>query len=131
MKGKICCLCSNFLPDDPDHQHGKRLCTKCIAARQPPLRNIYMYYMFSNDWYCQSLEADLKTPLPRKFRFSASEKVIELAERGRGLKDLACKQALEHGIGIGRGGIHLYLTDDQYNKLKRGLCVRRPLVKGA
>jgi hypothetical protein len=106
MKGKICCLCSNFLPDDPNHQHGERLCTKCIAARQPSLRNIYMYYMFSTDWYCQFLEADLMTPLPREFRFSTSDKVVELAERGRGLKDLACKQALEHGIGIGRGGIH-------------------------
>jgi hypothetical protein len=41
-----------------------------------------MYYMLSNDWYCQFLEADLKTPLPRKFRFSTSDKVVELAERG-------------------------------------------------
>ena len=116
MKGKICCLCSNLLPDDPDHQSGERLCTKCTAARQPPLRNIYM---FSTDWYCQFLEADLKTPLPRKFRFATSDKVIELAERGRGLKDLACKQALDLGIGIGRGGIHLYLTDEQYARLTR------------
>ena len=46
--------------------------------------------------------------------------MVELAERGRGLKDLATKQALEHGIEMGRGGIHLHLTLEQYNKLKRG-----------
>ena len=68
-----------------------------------------MYYMLRDGWYCQFLEADLKTPLPRKFRFATSEKIVELAERGRGLKDLATKQALEHGIA-GRGGIYLHLT---------------------
>jgi hypothetical protein len=48
-----------------------------------------MYYMLRDGWYCQFLEADLKTPLPRKFRFGTPEKIVELAERGRGLKDLA------------------------------------------
>jgi hypothetical protein len=24
MTGEICCLCSNFLPDDPNHRHGER-----------------------------------------------------------------------------------------------------------
>jgi hypothetical protein len=57
----------------------------------------------------QFLEADLKTPLPRTFRFATPEKVVELAERGRGLKDLASRQALEHGIETGRGGV--YSTD--------------------
>jgi hypothetical protein len=79
-----------------------------------------MYYMLRDGWYCQFLEADLKTPLPRKFTFATPEKIAELAERGRGLKDLATKQALEHGIGMGRGGIYLHLTNEQYNKLKRG-----------
>ncbi len=79
-----------------------------------------MYYMFRDGWYCQFLEADLKTALPRRFTFATPEKVVALAERGRGLKDLSTKQALEHGIGMGRGGIHLHLTLEQYNKLKRG-----------
>jgi hypothetical protein len=41
------------------------------------------------------------------------------------LKDLATTQALEHGIGMGRGGIHLHLTLEQYNKLKRGDVSRK------
>jgi hypothetical protein len=78
-----------------------------------------MYYMIRDGWYCQFLEADLKTSLPKTFTFAIPEKIIELAERGRGLKDLASKQALEHGIEKGRGGIYLHLTHEQYNKLKR------------
>ena len=95
------------------------MCPKCTEARQP-LRDVYMYYMLRDGWYCQFLEADLKTALPRTFTFAAPEKIVELAERGRGLKDLASKQALEHGIETGRGGIFLHLTLEQNNKLKRG-----------
>jgi hypothetical protein len=78
-----------------------------------------MYYMLRDGWYCQFLEADLKTALPRTFTFATPEKIVEMAERGRGLKDLASKQALKHGIETGRGGIYLHLTNDQYNKLRR------------
>ena len=78
-----------------------------------------MSFMLWDGWYCQFLEADLKTALPRTFTFAIPEKIVELAERGRGLKDLATKQALEHGIQKGRGGIYLHLTLEQYNKLKR------------
>ena len=111
-------MCSNSIPPDPSHP-GERLCAKCTEARQP-LRDVYMYYMLRDGWYCQFLEADLKTALPKTFTFATPEKVVELAERGRGLKVLAAKQAFEHGIGMGRGGIHLHLTLEQYNKLKRG-----------
>jgi hypothetical protein len=43
MAGKICCLCSNILPDDPDHKHGERLCAACIKARQPK-RTVRMFF---------------------------------------------------------------------------------------
>jgi hypothetical protein len=79
-----------------------------------------MYYMLRDGWYCQFLEADLKTALPRTFTFATPEKIVDLAERGGGLKDLASKQALDHGIEKGRGGIYLHLTNEQYNRLKRG-----------
>ena len=118
MSGKICWECKNPLEPDPNNQ-GERLCRRCTEAREP-LRDIYMSFMLRDGWYCQFLEADLKTPLPRKFTFATPEKVMELAERGRGLKDLASRQALEHGIETGRGGVYLHLTLEQYNKLKRG-----------
>jgi hypothetical protein len=69
-------------------------------------------------WYCQFLEEDLKTPLPRKLTFQEPEKVIDMAKRGGAVFDLAGRQAIEHGIGIGRGGVWLSLMPEQYGKLR-------------
>ena len=38
--------------------------------------------MWRAGWYCQFLEADLKTPIPRKLVLPDSAKLLELAERG-------------------------------------------------
>ena len=65
------------------------------------------------------LELDLRTPLPRKLRFTSPEKVIEIVERGGGLSNLESRQALDQVIEIGRGGVFLNLTAAQYAKLKR------------
>jgi hypothetical protein len=43
---------------------------------------------------------------------------VELAKRSGALKDLAAKQALEKGIDMGKGGLFLKLTPEQYTKLK-------------
>jgi hypothetical protein len=77
-----------------------------------------MYYMETRGWFCQFLEADLKTPVPRKFTFATSDKILQLVERAGGLKDLAARQAIEHGIEMGRGGVYLTLSPEQYAKLK-------------
>ncbi len=68
-------------------------------------------------WYISFLEADLKTPLPRKFIFQDSAKILELASRGRADRTLADKQALQYGIQMGRGSIWLHLTSAQLSKL--------------
>lgn len=60
---------------------------------------------------------DLKTPLPRKLIFRESAYVFEIAERGGCTLNLEGRQAIEHDIEIGRGGIWLNLTEDQYAKL--------------
>jgi hypothetical protein len=44
-----------------------------------------MHFMLQNGWFCQFLEEDLKTPLPRKVRFEDPEKIIEMAEKGKRL----------------------------------------------
>ncbi len=79
-----------------------------------------MSFMQSNGWYCQFLEADLKTPLPRKLTFAMPDKILQLAGHAGALKDLAARQAIEHGIAMGRGGVYLMLTREQYAKLKTG-----------
>jgi hypothetical protein len=78
-----------------------------------------MSFMHSKGWYCQFLEEDLKTSLPRKFTFATSDKVAELAQKGGGLTNLESKQALENAISMGRGGVFLNLTQEQYDKLRR------------
>jgi hypothetical protein len=77
-----------------------------------------MSYMLRNGWHCHFLEADLKTPLPRKLNFPGPEKIVETAERGGYVMNLEGRQALENGIEKGRGGIWLLLTEEQYQKLK-------------
>jgi hypothetical protein len=78
-----------------------------------------MYFMRNDGWFCQFLEADLKTPLPRKLTFADPAKIIEMAERGGALKGLAAKQAIEYAIATGRGSVNLMLTPAQYAALKR------------
>jgi len=77
-----------------------------------------MSYMQRKGWYCQFLEEDLKTPLPVKLSFADESKVRQLAEKGGGFANLEDQHAFNHGIEIGRGGIYLQLTDEQYRKLK-------------
>ena len=77
-----------------------------------------MYFQCRDGWHCQFLEADLKTPLPRRLHFTSSEKVMELVERRGGIKDQECRQMLDQAVVKCRGGIFLSLTVDQYAKLK-------------
>jgi hypothetical protein len=79
-----------------------------------------MSFMFRNGWYCQFLEEDLKTSLPRKVTLKTEDQVKEMARRGGAVMNLESEQAIEHGIKNGRGGIYLQLTDEQYRKLKEG-----------
>lgn len=75
--------------------------------------------MRADGWFCQFLEEDLKTSLPRKVRLDDSAKIIEMAERGGAAMRLEDRQALEYGISTGRGSVWLNLTPEQYQKLKR------------
>ena len=83
------------------------------------MRKVYMHFMSRADgWLCQFLEVDCKTPLRKTLTFADSDKIVELARRGGASFALADRQAMEHGIEVGRGGIWLNLTDEQYRKLK-------------
>jgi hypothetical protein len=86
---------------------------------KPTDRNrVYMSFMRSRGcWYCQFLEPDLITSLPRTLNFATSDKVIELIERGGGFIDSESRNMVAHAIDMGRGGVYLNLTDEQYRKL--------------
>jgi hypothetical protein len=84
-----------------------------------PAHQVYCYFFKRGGWQVQFLEADLKSPLPRKLTFTDPEKIRELAKRGGAWRDSDSRQMLEHAIETGRGGIYLRLTPGQYNKLRR------------
>jgi hypothetical protein len=60
----------------------------------------------------------LKTSLPRKVIVASPEKLREMAERGGCNLNLDTRQALDHGIEIGRGGVWLELSEEQYQRLR-------------
>jgi hypothetical protein len=72
---------------------------------------VYLSFQDRNGWQCQFLEADLKTPLPRKLHFTSPDKIIEIVERGGGLRDQESRLMLQQGISMGRGGVFLNLTE--------------------
>ena len=111
--GRICALCRTTLP--APHTAGEQLCAKCRAERKR--HRVYMFFQHRNGWHCQFLEEDLKTPLPRRFMFQSESKVRQMAERGGAALNLDTLHALDHAIEIGRGGVWLELTEDQYGKL--------------
>jgi hypothetical protein len=115
LEGRICAICSRSL--DLPEKSGERVCSKCEEQRKPK-RNIYMHFMRRDSWHCQFVEADLKTPLPRKVTLDDPRKIIEMAKRGGAPMKLQDIQALEYAIQTGRGSVILELTDEQYQKLK-------------
>lgn len=82
-----------------------------------PTHRVLMNFMESrNGWHVSFLEADCQTSLPRKLTFNAPDKIRVMHQRF-GSQLLDDKNALEHGISIGRGGAWLTLNDEQYQKL--------------
>ena len=110
--GKICAFCHRILPPQPTRE---RVCDRCGGKRH----RVYMHFMQRDGWYCQFLEEDLKTPLPRKVRLDDPAKIIEMAKRGGAAMLLEDRQALDYGIARGRGSVWLSLKPDQYGKLRR------------
>jgi len=90
-----------------------------LSAPQPRLHRVYMFFMLNRGWYCQFLEPDLKTPLPRKLTLNSPDKIREIHVRFGADRKLEDKSALEYAINTGRGSIWLSLTDQQYQKLRQ------------
>jgi hypothetical protein len=80
---------------------------------------VYVHFMRRDGWYCQFLEADLKTSLPRRLHFKGPEKIREMYERFGMDKKLEDRSALEYAIGIGRGSVWMLLNEEQYQKLRK------------
>lgn len=110
--GKTCCECKAPLP--PPHRGGERLCARCGGAGN---KRVYMHFMFRKGWFCQFLEEDLRTPVPRKVTVADEKKIFEMAKRGGFTLNITGRQELQEAIRKGVGGIWLELTPEQYEKL--------------
>ena len=104
-KGLSSLSTASFIPIMPHHGH--------------PNHRVYMSFSLSRGWYCQFLEVDLKTSLPKKLRFTSADKVRELAELGGAIANLDNRRSFENEIIQGGGGVYLNLTQAQYERLKR------------
>jgi hypothetical protein len=112
--GKVCCECGRSLP--PPHRRGEHLCDQCAG---PGRKRVYMHFILRKGWFCQFLEEDLKTPLPKTIRFTDDRKIWEMAKRGGYTLNISGRRELEEKIRKGTGGVWLELTREQYAKLTK------------
>jgi len=102
----------------PPYLQGERLCGRCGKDCAPKHR-VYMKFTLTQGWFCQFLEADLKTVLPRKVTVRDQKKLFEMAERGGFHLSPAGHYSILKAVDEGRRGIWLELSGEQYAKLKR------------
>jgi hypothetical protein len=88
-------------------------------ARCAPRHRVLMNFTLAKDgWLVSFLEEDCRTSVPRHFVFQSELKILDLARHGGAEFNLAGRQAIEHGISMGRGSVWLKLTREQYAKLR-------------
>jgi len=104
--GKICSSCKTALPSP--HTLGLKRCEFCAEKHL-----VYMYFKKQFGWHC-AFRTEHRKKLPREFTFDSSATVRELAKRGSGLIDKWDRDGFEIDLEVGRGGVWLRLTDEQY-----------------
>jgi len=109
-EGKICSSCKIALP--VPHIRGLRRCEFCSTKHL-----VYMYFRRRSGWHC-GFRTQARKKLPREFTFNSSAAVRELARRANGLIDDWDRRGFEIDLEVGRGGIWLRLTDEQYLALE-------------
>jgi len=89
-----------------------------------------MTFFHNDGWVVQFMEPDLKTPVGQIRTFGDVDKVRQLIDRTPTSMNLEARNMLEHAISIGRGGMYLELTGEQYRKLKGGPLKVRIFARG-
>ena len=107
--GAICCWCDT--PLSQPHNPGLKQCPDCSGKHR-----VYMSIHLCSGWHCR-FTAEGRRPLPKRVIFSNTDPIIETAKRARGLISDWAREDLELAIDLGRGGIWLMLTDEQFQAL--------------
>jgi len=93
------------------HEPGSKLCEFCTDKHF-----VYMYFRRFHGWHC-SFSTEARKKLPREFTFRAPETIRELARRGGGLIDKWDREGFDLALELGKGGVWLRLSNDQYAAL--------------
>lgn len=104
--GKICSSCK--LPLPTPNTPGLKRCSFCTGKHL-----VFLYFRERSGWHC-SFRTEARKKLPREFTFRSSTTLRELARRGNGLLHPWDCEGFEIDLGLGRGGIWLRLSDEQY-----------------
>ena len=80
-----------------------------------------MSFFLRKGWTVQFLEDDLKTSIGRIRTFPDEVSIRALVGRTETTMTTEVHQALDYAFSVGRGGVYLMLTTEQYAKLKRPL----------
>lgn len=107
--GKICRSCKSPLP--LPNAPGTKLCDFCAERHL-----VYLYFRKCQGWHC-GFRTEARKKLPKEFCFRTAATVREMVRRGNGLIDKWDIDGFELALEIGRGGVWLRLTDDQYRAL--------------
>jgi hypothetical protein len=91
-----------------------------LSAPTPRKHRVLMSFSYREVWYVVFWNNNrMRTPLPRKARFTTDEALIEFTRRAGGIRMQEDRQILEMMIQHRSSEIPLILTDDQYSKLNR------------
>jgi hypothetical protein len=88
-----------------------------MRSERRQTRRVLMNFMAVQAWHVSFLEPDCQTSLPVKLTFKTPAKIRTMQQRF-GSASLEDRQSFEHGLSIGRGGVWLTLSEEQYRKLK-------------
>jgi hypothetical protein len=122
MAGKICAICKVRLQLDPTGRRGERLCLNC--SRRPTYRVYFSSFVLGNgqpggEWIIQFSLPSLEGSLGRIRVVRSEQAVRDLIARTPTNFTLADRQALDYAFSLGRGGVFLHITGEQYAKLLR------------
>lgn len=107
--GQICSSCRRPLPQ-PHTSESKR-CALCAGSH-----HIRMTFFYFGGWHCRFFTERWQS-LPKCLNFRKDTSVIETAARGNGLIEDGARAALERSLKIGRGGLMLRLSDEQFRAI--------------
>lgn len=107
--GTICYSCKSPLPQP--HTPGRKRCVSCASKH-----HVHVMSFRFGGWHCR-FATERWQPLLKRLIYRDAAKIRETARRGNALIDDAARESLELAMEIGKGGIMLRLTDEQYRAL--------------